>query len=389
MWQMSKRDDVEALLRAWDAYERDRGAPAIIDFDCHPGDGEVTPADGRLAVLYKFIELRSGADVDLTKRIDSHIAYLHALMGERPPLGEYLAATLNCATTGWTDQYVGNLGAEVRGRLDDLGIAWDASALDNLNSAEGQIEAEAAPDAIRQAVANVEPLVRGIVGTAAPYRLSVEPVDLQAYWAYWLDGVGENIRLRLNLRNAAFTKVTVRQFALHEVLGHGLKGASYSARAAQEDVPWVRLLSVHSSHQVLLEGLAQTLPLFVTPDDEQVLTRVKLEHYSYLVRAELHLAINAGVSVEECARHARSRIPWWTDRAIGDALTDRSTDPLLRCYLWSYPAGQDWFTHLSTAEPAVRRAVLQAAYSEPLTTADLMRLWPDGPTIGSQREPRR
>ncbi len=205
---------------------------------------------------------------------------------------------------------------------------------------------------------------------------------MQAYWAYWLDGSGRELRLRLNVRHATFTKVTVRQFALHEVLGHGLKAASYTARSAAEDVPWVRLLSVHSPHQILLEGLAQTLPLFVTPDDEAVLTRVKLEHYSYLVRAELHLAINSGTSVEQCAEHARARIPWWTDDAIGDALTDRSADPLLRSYLWSYPAGQDWFTHLSTADPTVWRPILRAAYRRPLTTTDLAAMWPDGPTIG-------
>lgn len=382
---MSTRDDVERLLRSWDRYERDRGAPAIIDFDCDPTEGAIEPADGRLAVLYRFLEMRTEATDELAQRIDSHIAYLRALMGERPSLDEYIYATLNCSTQGWPGEYVSERGNDVRARLDDLGIAWNSSTLDNLIAAEGRIESDAAPDAIRQAVADVEPAIRKTVQTSAPYHLSIEPVDLQAYWAYWLDGIGENIRLRLNLRNAAFTKVTVRQFALHEVLGHGLKGASYTQHAKREDVPWVRLLSVHSSHQVLLEGLAQALPLFITPDDEQVVTRVKLEHYSYLVRAELHLAINSGVSVEECAAHARTRIPWWTDQSIGDALTDRGADPLLRSYLWSYPAGQDWFTHLSAAAPQVWRPVLQAAYQQPLTTTDLMNLWPAGPCIG--REP--
>jgi len=270
----------------------------------------------------------------------------------------------------------------LRSRLDDLGIAWGRSTLRDLISAEGPIDADAAPDAIRQAAAEVEPAVRRLVDTEAPFRLTIEATDVQAYWAYWLDGSGRELRLRLNVRHATFTKVTVRQFALHEVLGHGLKAASYTARSAAEDVPWVRLLSVHSPHQILLEGLAQTLPLFVTPDDEAVLTRVKLEHYSYLVRAELHLAINSGTSVEQCAEHARARIPWWTDDAIGDALTDRSADPLLRSYLWSYPAGQDWFTHLSTADPTVWRPILRAAYRRPLTTTDLAAMWPDGPTIG-------
>ncbi|MGH3735016.1 MAG: hypothetical protein ACRDT6_05270 [Micromonosporaceae bacterium] len=345
----------------------------------------MTAAKNRLDVLRRFIELREHADPELAARIESHIAYLRALLGERTPLDEYMRATQGCTAAGWPREYVTHLGETLRSRLDDLGIAWGESTLRDLLAAEGLIEADAAPDAIRQAAAEVEPAVRRLVDTDAPYRLNIEATDVQAYWAYWLDGSGADLRLRLNLRHATFTKVTVRQFALHEVLGHGLKAASYTARGTNQDVPWVRLLSVHSPHQILLEGLAQTLPLFVTPDDDAVLTRVKLEHYSYLVRSELHLAINTGTSVEECADHARDRIPWWTDDAIGDALTDRSADPLLRSYLWAYPAGQDWFTHLSNTDPEVWRPILRAAYRSPLTTTDLVNLWPNGPTIGGRR----
>jgi hypothetical protein len=86
--------------------------------------------------------------------------------------------------------------------------------------------------------------------------------------------------------------VVARQFALHEVLGHALKSASYFARCADEDVPWVRLMSVHAQQQVLFEGLAQALPMFVTPDDAPLITRVRLAHYTQLMRAELHIAIN-------------------------------------------------------------------------------------------------
>lgn len=379
---MNLRDETESLLRSWDAYERDREAPAIIDFDCHPTNEPVKPAAGRLPVLREFARLRTDADPELATRIESHIAYLRALMGERWPLDQYMRATLGCGTSGWSSEYLAAVEDTIRTRIDDLGIAWGPSTVQDLIQAEGPIDTDAAPDAIRQAVAEAEPIVRRLVDSDAPFHLSVETTDIQAYWAYWLDGSGHDIRLRLNLRNATFTKVTARQFALHEVLGHGLKGASYSARCAVEDIPWIRLLSVHSSHQVLLEGLAQALPLFATPDDEAVLTRVALDHFTYLVRAELHLAINSGKSVEECAAFAQKRVPWWKADSIGDALTDRSTDPLLRSYLWAYPAGQDWFTHLSRTEPAIWQPVLRAAYRKPLSTTELTNLWPAGPAIG-------
>ncbi len=103
------------------------------------------------------------------------------------------------------------------------------------------------------------------------------------------------------------------------------------------------LTAVHAPQQVLLEGLAQALPLFLTPDDSWLTTRVRLAHYVELVRAELHLAVNAGVDIAECAAHARARVPFWTDARISDQLSDRGADPLLRSYLWAYPAGLDWF----------------------------------------------
>jgi hypothetical protein len=176
--------------------------------------------------------------------------------------------------------------------------------------------------------------------------------------------------------------VRARQFALHEVLGHGLQCASLAARCQEVDVPWVRLLSVHAPYQVMLEGLAQVMPLFVTPDDAALEARVRLDHYAQLVRAELHLAINNGATVRECVGHARARVPYWTDEDIGNELSDRGTDPLLRSYLWSYPAGIDWFVALAEADPTAIRKVLHAAYREPLTPTDLVALWPAGPAVG-------
>jgi len=107
---MSLRDEVEALLRSWDAYERARDAPAIIDFDCHPTDARVKPSQNRLDVLRRFTDLRAHADQELRTRIDSHIAYLRALMGERLPLDEYTRMTQGCAAAGWPREHVAQVG---------------------------------------------------------------------------------------------------------------------------------------------------------------------------------------------------------------------------------------------------------------------------------------
>jgi len=385
------RDRVETALRSWNRHEIDRGAPPVVDFDCYPQSAaDVPPAASRLAVRHELEELRREAvaidETPLADRIGAALAYLDALLGAREPLSDYIQATQGCAAAGWTDDHLDNVRAAAVAELDQLGVAWDSAAAHALKVAEGVVDAADAADVIQKYARDLEHDVRRLVDSDAPFNVTVEHVDLDVYWAYWLDGAGADVRLRINARNASFTDVQARQFALHELLGHGLQCASYSQHCQAHDVPWVRMTSVHAQQQVLLEGLAQALPLFVRPEDQPLIARVRLAHYVELVRAKLHLAINDGISVSDCVAVARKYIPFWSDARIGDMLSDRGTDPLLRSYLWAYPAGIDWFVRLAdSAAPETARAVMQSAYQSPLTPGALCELWPDGPAIGGDR----
>jgi len=386
------RDEVEGALRAWNRLEIGRGAAAVVDFDCHPQSDDGQVASGRLAVWRQLTELREQAvaegDGRLVRRVGAHLAYLEALLGVVVPVREYIEVTQGCGALGWDKEYVSAIGERARVALNDLGIGWGPRTDEELTHTEGELPQDEAAAAIQEEAKNLEPLVRAASGTSADFELSIETVDIPAYWAYWLDGSGKNVRLRINERNARFTPVQARQFALHEVLGHGLQCASFTHECATADVSWVRVTSVHAQQQVLLEGLAQAFPLFVMPDDAQLAARVRLAHYTQLVQAELHLAVNSGRSIQDCLDHAKRRVPFWDDERIADILTDRGADPLLRSYLWSYPAGIDWFVSLADrADPATIAAILQAAYREPLGPDDLAGMWADGPKPGGAAAP--
>jgi hypothetical protein len=304
-------------------------------------------------------------------------------MGERAPLDEYVLSTQGCHARGWPESYIQEVGETARSALDAIGVEWNAETRTQLANIEQAIDPLDAPDAIEQAARDLEQAVREATGTSAPFNLRVETTNLNVYWAYWTDGVGQDIRVRLNMKQAQFTKVLARQFALHEVLGHGLKGASYAQECAvNKSVPWVRLLSVHTQQQVLLEGLAQALPLFATPDDKLLITRVRLDHYAQLVRSTLHVALNQGTSIETCVKYANAHVPYWSDEGIADLLTDRGADPLLRSYLWAYPAGIDWFVNLADANAPEASSILRTAYRNPMTPSELANLWPSGPSFG-------
>lgn len=381
--RVTLRDRAEAALRAWNAYEVGRGAPPVIDFDCYPeGAAGEQAASSRLAVREELAalctEAREAGLNDLAERVGAGLAYVDALLGVRLPLDEYLQATQGCTAHGWSDEYIEGVRLVAAAELENLGVTWDANTSKALKAVEGPIADEDAAAVIQKYAREMEDDVRRLADTDAPFSVTVEHVDLDEYWAYWLDGAGSDVRLRINSRNASFTDVQARQFALHELLGHGLQCASYAQQCRQDDVPWVRMTSVHAQQQVLLEGLAQALPLFVRPNDEPLVARVRLAHYLELIRAKLHLAINSGTPVPECVELAQTHVPFWSLRAIGDMLSDRSVNPLLRSYLWSYPAGIDWFVRLAdSASQETRGHLLRECYRSPLTPTALTQLWSD------------
>jgi hypothetical protein len=381
------RDEAERVIRAWDAHETARGARPVVDYDCAPpppGSPVIAPASSRLAVLTRLTGLRDRAgaagDTTVATALDAHVAYLGHVLGERPPLESYVERTQGIRPVPWPDDYTESVETRARQAIHDAGLQWGPRTMSDLAELDGVIDLQTARDRVVDVAAQAEPAVRALAGTDAAYEVRIEVVEVDDYWAYWLDGAGSRVRLRFNLRHARFTESRLRQFALHELLGHALQSASYARRAADGDVPWIRLLSTNLPYQVCLEGLATALPLFVAPDDELLRTRVRIDHHVHLVRAALHLAVNHGEPLAGIAARTRRGIPWWDDSRISDELADRGTDPMLRSYLWSYAAGTDWFVNLADrADTATRERVLRAAYDTPLTPTDLRALWPATP----------
>jgi hypothetical protein len=390
--RVSLRDDIETVLRSWNRYEIERGAPPIVDFDCCPPDDDVPAASSRLGVRAQLAQLLAVAVADnsaghLADRLSAEISYLDAALGTRMPIRAYIKSTQGCDARGWSDSYITSVRDTAIQHLADLGVSWGPATMDELKATEGDVASADAANVIQKYAHDLESDVRQFVHSDAPFNLSIEHVDLDVYWAYWLDGAGDDVRMRINSRRASFTDVQARQFALHEILGHGLQCASYTQSCQRADVSWIRLTSVHAQQQVLLEGFAQALPLFVRPEDRPLVTRVRLAHYVELIRAKLHLAINNGVSIPDCLFLAKKHAPFWDEETIGKMLTDRSVDPLLRTYLWSYPAGIDWFIRLADeGQQETARTLISAAYQSPLTPDELSALWPEGPIIGGDTD---
>ena len=125
---MQLRDDVEQVIRFWDAHERARGARSIIDYDFAPTTADITPAPSRLDVYDRFTTLLAQAQAEGAARIaevvTAHLAYLRSILGERPPLEQYIRETQGCSAAGWSADYVTSIGDRARAAIEDQGVRW-------------------------------------------------------------------------------------------------------------------------------------------------------------------------------------------------------------------------------------------------------------------------
>jgi len=382
------RNAVEDAVRRWDALERSHGEAPVIDFDCAPPANKPHPFDNRFAALDELSQLESHTDTQhpaLKAQLDAHNAYLRALIGEQLPFDQYILMTQGCAAHEWSPDYIEYRAQMAKDALESLGISWNSDTWINVRGLSEQLPATDVASAIKNYADRYESTIRRLVDTNAKFNLTIEDVEVDAYWSYWLDGAGRDARLRINKKNASFSRVDAYRFALHEVLGHALQYSSLTAQAESNIVEWLRILAVHCPHQVLFEGLAQVLPWIACPEDEIVQARTRLDHFTNLVRGQIHVTLNRGSTVADCRDFARRHVPWWTDEEIAREFHDRSMNPQFKSYLWAYPAGMDWFIRLVETGGAPLAEVLREAYRRPLTPSELHELWPTGPTIGENQ----
>lgn len=385
---MHPRNAIEEAVRRWDALERSHGEVPVIDFDCAPPANKPHPFKNRFAALDELSQLGNHTNTQhpaLKAQLHAHIAYLRALLGEQLPFDQYILMTQGCSARGWSPDYIEHRAQMAKDALESLGISWNSHTWVNICGLSEQLPAAEVASAIKDYSDRYEPTIRRLVDTNAKFNLTIEEVEVDAYWSYWLDGAGHDARLRINKRTVSFSRVDAYRFALHEVLGHALQYSSLTAQAESYVVEWPRILAVHCPHQIVFEGLAQVLPWLASPEDEVVQARTRLDHFTNLIRGQIHVLLNSGATVVGCHDLARHHVPWWSDEEIAREFYDRSRNPQFRSYLWAYPAGIDWFIRLVESGGTRIGEVLREAYRRPLAPVELQELWPTGPVIGGNQ----
>lgn len=364
-------------LWAWDRHERANNRPAIVDYaPASPRDE--TPVLARWDVRERLIELQNEApNTAAHQRIDAHLAYLDATCGVREPLTTYVQRTQGLTPHEAPEAYVQELQSRLQVSLGDLGLTFADDLPEALENAEGLVRIEDIPELFRDILATWKPTFDAYVRQTGDWSLDIEIVEIDDYWSYWVDGIGSSFRLRINRRNARFTSVLATQFVFHELLGHASQlDAWRRSSEAGAVTPWRIYSSVHTPHQPLLEGLAQALPLFVNEAaDAPLLLRIQLSHFMQLARNQIHVWAESVNDLRAIIDRATQLVPWWTPDKIVREIQDRSVNPLLRSYLYAYPAGLDFFTRASChLDESARQSLVERCYAEPLFPSELESL---------------
>ncbi len=127
------RDELEAILRGWNAYEVARRAKPVVDFDLRPDLTDAVPVESRLEAYHRCLDVlqraTDAAASHVQDRAQADATYLAALLGARIPLADYLRRTQGCDAIGWPTDYLASRRAQLQEALDGLGIGWGPKSM--------------------------------------------------------------------------------------------------------------------------------------------------------------------------------------------------------------------------------------------------------------------
>jgi hypothetical protein len=393
----SRRDHQLVLTyRGWDAYERSRGGPNIVDFDLSTIEGAASFGSRQdvLSALEKLHDQLSPVTEEeefLRARIRGSITYLRVLMGQQIKFQDYLNETLGFEVRPFTDQEVESARSEVSKALAPFGIDMRREDRERF---EHQLLIHD-PDAIKQGIVGQQDFWLSRLretGIPVPRQLplTVEFAEVDAYWNNWISGSArDGITLQINIHpRKRYDRGRPLVLCLHEVCGHAVQMSIWRelivcGRLSQA----CGLTTVHAPEMFVAEGLGQTVPELLADvsefSPEFHLSRA-LQYFGLIILHNAHLMIYEGVPVDKILQYARDRLPLSDSDALEAEIRDRGTNPLFRSYQLSYSTGEQTIKKLIRGLSVEQKQKLfLAMYTIPMTPAQLLKvgeeLRADGP----------
>lgn len=261
----------------------------IVDFDLLPTTmkPQISNTGSLMENLSALAELEgqlpsenSATGRFLRAKIHATIVYLRDILNVRegnPPQNfiEFVENTLGFIPEDPPDRLTRGVRAKVEYLLENFGYR-EGELGDRLNryrqerriEKNGQIDGDFIVTLMREEDKKVEALYRRLGLPIAPFSYRIEPVLEDDYWGMWVDGdITRGFRLRVNVHprhNDRWIIGTPQRMALHEITAHLYQTASWAQRIKEGKLhPLMGLTTVIGPEQLQLEGLAQTIQLFL------------------------------------------------------------------------------------------------------------------------------
>jgi hypothetical protein len=394
------------FLRVWDAMEGEERN--IIDFDLALGNltinefrehiiNDPTKKERQriLEGLENFQEelvefARPSSDVKvlqlefLEAKLAAHVAYCKRKLGvEIDPL-EYIESTMGIKPELIPNEDICFQKETLRHLLSALGCrSYSKEAIEQFRQDRILSESSIAGHISHNSDVFLK-AISDFLGIEIKPRFGIKEVKEDKYWFNWACGMRNKFILKVNTHPRhlnRWTKGKAELMSSHEITGHfGQMSGWQQAIDRKELSPALGLTSVHDPEQVTTEGIAMTLPYYV-PEIEELFTpegRVEMETdgLRMMVYNNIHIWANRGEKTEEeLIRYMHKYYPAESEDEIRKQIKDRTTNPLMQVYMYSYGIG--FYRHRLYAQNLnvdEKRELLKIIYRQPITPAQEQRI---------------
>lgn len=269
--------------------------------------------------------------------------------------------------------------------LRELGISDPGEKAINAFKKDRQINPEVALEDLRRSSDRAILRVGAFLGESIEVRYRVVPENVNQYWWVWVatnpetsrDPQAPDFLMTQNFFKASqriWTNGKAEEMGPHEGGQHLRRMAKRKALIKDGKMdPIFGLTTVHGPEQVVEEGLAQTLVLFLPGFYESLSTEGKFQVRATILRnmvyGNLHLRVNhPGYNPDEVIEYVHHYLPWEPQEEITRQIEWRTKRPLYQTYLWAY--GEGARRHLKYAtllNERGRKVFLQNIFSRPYT----------------------
>jgi hypothetical protein len=399
---------VSSFLQRWHALEDSLGDKGglVVDFDMAPrslhGRARSQPYPDRWAALVALGDLRTqvaGAPAlanrgFLLAKLTGADAYLRALLGERAPFEDYLAATMGlCPKRADLDALAAEAQA-LASAFASHGIRWAPEGREAFRACFGRGDLSTFETDLRGAAEDLVARLRARLPSIPAPDFRVESAHADAYWSNWIDGSVENgVLLQVNTHpRIEYLRFSHQTLAAHEISGHACHVAGLRSSGPDAVDPCTLNLAVHSCEAFQMEGLAQAMLQMLVPASELGEELMLLERYRAYTGTrvnEAQLDLEAGAPIDAVSRGLQRDVPLGKAMGMLSSLRDRSRNPLFRTYIHVYAPSRALFLTALDLEPAHRDAFLQAAVTRLWTPSQLARLLAgdDADTVAAEPDP--